>query len=422
MDNEIKTDLRTEAENYGEGNITVRKNKTVDFIAKIVCLLLAFFLWYYASSSDTVIYDKEYSSIPVTIENSSDLSLLSGDGMTVDVTLSGKRNDLRKINNSDIRAYVVIPENATAGRHEFDIKFDIPGGVTLEKTSVSSIVVYVDNSITKMIPVKVNLVSFNYEKDCELRIGSIPAITISGPAQIVETISHASLPVDMGNQLISKSVSYRGELVLIDQDGEEVSDSYIKLSSATASVTLSVYKEKTVPILVKFKYGFITQDSCRITLSRNDIKVYGEAEKVNNMVIECVIDEKTLKDNVAVSCGIGLPTGVTSVDNVYNVSVTVDLKNVAEKNFTVLPEVVNGTVVEPISPIEVTIRGSVDVISAITEEDIRATVDLYGMAGVVTLPVSFDFEGDFSGKVYEIYDSDEPYEVKVTVSDNVRKK
>lgn len=422
MDNEMKTDLRTEAEGYGEGNITVRRNKTVDFIAKIVCLLLAFFLWYYASSSDTVIYDKEYSSIPVKIENSSELSLLSGDGMTVDVTLSGKRNDLRKINNSDIRAYVEIPENATAGRHEFEITFDIPGGVTLEKTSVSSIVVYVDNSITKTVPVKVNLVSFNYEKDCELRIGSIPSVTVSGPAQIVDTISHASLPVDMGNQLISKSVSYRGELKLIDLDGEEISDSYVKLSSATATVTLSIYKEKTVPIIVKFKHGLISPDNCRITLSRNELTIYGEAEKVNNMVIECVIDEKTLKDNVAVSCGIGLPSGVTSRDNVYNVSVTVDLKDVLERTFTVTPVAVNGTVAEPISPIEVTVRGREDVISVMTEENIMATVDLYGMAGVVTLPVSFDFDSDFSGNVYEIYDSDEPYEVRVTVSDNARKK
>ena len=99
MDNEIKTDLRNEVEEYGEGNITVSRNKTVDFIAKVVCLLIAFFLWYYASSLDTVIYDKEYTSIPVKIENNSELSLLSGEGITVDITLSGRRNDLRKVNS-----------------------------------------------------------------------------------------------------------------------------------------------------------------------------------------------------------------------------------------------------------------------------------------------------------------------------------
>jgi hypothetical protein len=62
------------------------------------------------------------------------------------------------------------------------------------------------------------------------------------------------------------------------------------------------------------------------------------------------------------------------------------------------------------------------VISALTEDDISATIDLYGMTGIVTLPVSFEFKGDFEGKVYEIYDSDEPYEVKVNVSETAKKK
>ena len=416
MDNEIKTDLRNEAEEYGEGNITVHRNKTVDFLAKLVCLLIAFFLWYYASSLDTVIYDKEYTSIPVRIENNSELSLLSGEGMTVDITISGKRNDLRKVNISDISAYVVIPESTTPGRYEYEIMFNIPSGVTLEKSSASNIVVYVDDTITKSVPVKVNLVSFYYEKDCELRIGSIPDITVSGPANVVNTIEYASLPVNMGDQQISKSVSYRGELVLKDSDGETVSDSYVRLSSETASVTLSLYKERNVPILVKFKHGLVIEQDCRITLSRSNIKVYGEADKVSDMVIECVIDEKTLRDNVAVSCAIALPTGVTNMDNVYNVSVTVDLKNIAEKTFSVTPVVLNGTLEEQIQPIEVKVRGKKDIISSLTADSIIAKIDLYGMTGVVTLPISFEFDGTFDGQVYEIYDADKPYEIKVTVS------
>lgn len=416
MDNEIKTDLRNEVEEYGEGNITVSRNKTVDFIAKVVCLLIAFFLWYYASSLDTVIYDKEYTSIPVKIENNSELSLLSGEGITVDITLSGRRNDLRKVNSSDISAYVVIPESTTPGRYEYEIIFNIPSGVTLEKSSARIIVVYVDNTVTKSIPVKVNLVSFNYEKDCELRVGSIPDITVSGPAQIVNTIEHASLPVNMGNQLISKSVSYRGELVLVDNEGETVLDSYVRLSSDTATVTLSLYKEKTVPILVKFKHGLVLTQDCNITLSREELTVYGEADKVNSMVIECVIDEKTLRDNVAVSCAIALPTGVTNMDNVYNVSVTVDLKNIAEKTFKITPSALNGSLNGQLQEIEVKVRGKEDIISSLTADSIIATVDLNGITGNATLPVYFEFKGEYDGNVYEIYDADKPYEIKVTVS------
>ena len=55
MENEVKNELRPEIE-QAEGNITVKKNKTIDFLAKVICLLLAFFIWYYAVSVDTVIY------------------------------------------------------------------------------------------------------------------------------------------------------------------------------------------------------------------------------------------------------------------------------------------------------------------------------------------------------------------------------
>lgn len=419
MDNEIRTDTRPENDG-GEGNITVKRNKTVDFIAKIACLILAFFLWYYASSLDTVIYDEEFTSVAVEIENESSLSLLSGDGMTVDVTLSGKRNALRKINSTDIRAYATVPEGAAAGRHELEIIFDVPSGVSFEKSSASSVVVYVDNSISKPIPVKVNIGKLNHETDCELRSGTVSDVTVTGPAQIIDRIEYASLEVDMGNQLISKSFSYRGDLVLIDDEGEAVSSNYVKISSPTVSVTVSVLKERNVPIVVKFRGGFITADDCRITLSRSTVRVKGDAETVKDMVIECVIDERTLRDNVTVSRGISLPSGVTNLDNVYNVDVTVDITTMTERTFTVTPVAVNGTAEGEIAPLTVTVRGRTELIGALTSSDIKATVDLTGVSGRVTLPVTFNFEGEFAGKVHETYSSDAPYEVSVTVTETTR--
>ena len=47
-------------------------------------------------------------------------------------------------------------------------------------------------------------------------------------------------------------------------------------------------------------------------------------------------------------------------------------------------------------------------------------MDLTGVSGRVTLPVTFNFEGEFAGKVHETYSSDAPYEVSVTVTETTR--
>lgn len=418
MDNENRTDLRPEAELNEEGNITVHKNKTVDFIAKIICLLLAFFLWYYAASSDTVIYEEEFSSVPVEIVNKSSFAVLSGDGVTVDVTLSGNRNNIRKIKASDIRAYVDVSDITEAGRYTYDIRYELPNGVTLEKSSIGSVAVYLDNKTSKTVPVEVNVFNYNTSSGAQILKSEVADIVITGPAGIIEQIDHAELPVDLNHIFVTNSLTYRGELVLIDTNGEQVNNSYVKLSADTASVTLSVYVEREVPVVVRFRYGIQSAENCRITLSHSQILVRGESDVVSNMVIECIIDEKTLKSGSPVTCVVGLPSGVQNLDGITSVDVTVRLKNYAEKELTV-PVTVSGdgkSAVGVIAPVTVKVRGESSLIAELTEADIKAYITINGAEGSkIETPVSFEFLNKFDGKVYEIYEANSPYTVGVTV-------
>ncbi|MBQ8253994.1 MAG: hypothetical protein IJY94_00650 [Clostridia bacterium] len=413
MENEIKTELRPEIEQT-EGNITVKKNKTIDFLAKIICLLLAFFLWYYAVSIDTVIQEEEFVGIPVEIVNRGGFAVLSGDGMAVDVTLSGNRNTMQKIKNSDIRAYVDVSNVTTAGEKFFDIVFKLPNGVTLEKTSVGTVTVYLDNKISKTIPVEAKLFNYSMSPEHTLNLSDIPDIVITGPEQIVNSITRAVLPVDFKDSEITSGRIYSGKVELVSEGGTELSESdrrYIRLSSDTASVTVSLYGNASVPITVSFKHGIQKLENCTVKLGRKTINVYGEIGTIKNLSINCVLDEKTLKSGTAVNWAIGLPSGVQNLDNVSSVKVTVTLKNYTETVLSLPVFDEDGNVITTISA---RFRGEKDAMTRFTEASVKATARMpEGETGTVSAPVTFEFFGEFAGNVYEIYKEGSPYTVKM---------
>ena len=411
MDNEVKNELRPEIE-QAEGNITVKKNKTIDFIAKVICLLLAFFLWYYAVSVDTVNYEEEFAEIPVEILNKGEYAVLSGDGITVDVTVSGNRGAVQKLKNSDIRAYVDVSNVTEAGEKLFDIQFKLPSGVTLEKTSVGAVTVYLDNKASKSVSVEAKPFNYSMSSEYTLNISKIPDIVITGPEQIVNKVARAKLPVDLKGESITSGRKYSGKLILIGEDGSEIAEAdrrYLRLSSDTASVTVSLYGNATVPVSVVFKHGIQKPENATVSLSTETLNVYGEIGTIKNLTVNCIIDEKTLKSGIPVNCVVGLPTGVQNVDGVSSINVTVTLKNYSEKELTVSVFDTSGT---RVTSIKVRFRGESSVMSRLTSSSVKATVN--AAEGENTGVVEFEFLGEFSGKVYEIYSEGEPYTVSVS--------
>lgn len=410
MENEVKNELRPEIE-QAEGNITVKKNKTIDFIAKVICLLLAFFLWYYAVSVDTVNYEEEFAEIPVEIVNKGEYAVLSGDGITVDVTVSGNRGAVQKLKNSDIRAYVDVSNVTEAGEKLFDIQFKLPSGVTLEKTSVGAVTVYLDNKASKSVSVEAKPFNYSMSSEYTLNISKIPDIVITGPEQIVNKVARAELPVDLNGESITSGRKYSGKLILIGEDGSEIAEAdrrYLRLSSDTASVTVSLYGNATVPVSVVFKHGIQKPENATVSLSTETLNVYGEIGTIKNLTVNCVIDEKTLKSGIPVNCVVGLPTGVQNVDGVNSINVTVTLKNYSEKELTVSVFDTSGT---RVTSIKVRFRSESSVMSRLTSSSVKATVN--AAEGENTGVVEFEFLGEFSGKVYEIYSEGEPYTVSI---------
>ena len=408
-ENENKTDLLTEE--VQDRAPSPKKNKIVNFIAKIGCLAIAFFLWYYASSVDTSLSEDVFIAVPVKIVNGSSFAVLAGDDVTIDVTVSGKRTHMSRLSADDIVAYVDISDVTEAGKHKCTIQFDLPNGINLVKTSTASISVEVGNTTAISIPVRVSVTNYMLENGYELGLGGITtdirSITVTGPENILSTIKYARLTADIGR--VTRTVRYSGDLTLIDANGNEVINHYVKMNVTTATATIPVYKYRDVPITVQYQHGYFNANNCSVTVEPSTVRIRGEADAVDAVKLTYTIDEKAISGNTSYSFGISLPAAVTNLDGVQEAIVSVKLKNMSTRTITLYNLQVNnpgGLSYEPImGPIVVTLCGETSVISRINVYNITPVVDLSaqsGGSGTVTAPVLIRIADTYQGKVYEL--------------------
>ncbi len=413
MNSEInQLDAESNENKEQNGNLTVKKNKKADLMAKIGCVVVAIIIWSFAKGNDTTVQEEIFSSIPVEIVNNSNFSVLSGDDVTVDVTLSGTRSAMNKISRQDIRAYVEMIDITEAGVYKFDISYDIPNGIKFERSTSDSISVYADNTSSAVVPVKTDVINVILDGEHELGINDITTdvdkITVTGPEKIISKIQYAVLTADLDHRLLTGTVIYSGRLSVVDSEGNNISNSYVKLSTSDVTATIPVYKYREVPITVKYKYGYFNSQNCDAKISPKSIKVKGEAGVVDSLVIEYEIDEKKVTKNAEFSFKIELPEGVKNLSSDNSAIVSLSLKNLSTKELNVKNiEIINpeGASAELLtSSIKIIVYGKASVLQGLTADKVRAVVDLSaskGISGIVEEPVSFEFDGEYAQKVFE---------------------
>ncbi len=411
-ENETQNEFPSEASH--ENVITAKRNKIADFIAKIGCLILAFFLWYYAASMDNTVSEETFTSIPVEIVNESGFAVLSGDDVTVDVRVSGKRSLMNKVSAEDITVYVDMSSVTEAGKHQLPLQFELPNGVTLEKSSISSVTLYAGNMTTVSVPVKVEVTGYMLEDGYELGLGSITTdvryVTVTGPESILSTIDHAALSADVGH--VTRTVTYSGDLTLINTDGKPVTDSYVTVSRTAVTATIPVYKYRDVPVEMTYKHGYFNSGNCSVVAEPATVRIRGEADVVDAVKLTYEIDEKSVSGKTSYNYGIVLPASVENLSGVQAVTVSVSPKGMSQRTVSIFNLNVSNPAglsyefaYDPLTdPLRVTLFGETALVSRISTVSITATLDLSGQSGTGTVnaPVTIRFADAYEGKVYEL--------------------
>ena len=89
----------------------ISKNDYSPVIPIILSLVCAFVLWMYVMSVESPTYTETFKNVGVSLQNESiiaknGLSVVSGTGYHVDVTVTGRKSIISRLDSDDIKAYV----------------------------------------------------------------------------------------------------------------------------------------------------------------------------------------------------------------------------------------------------------------------------------------------------------------------------
>ena len=388
------------------------------WVEKVVCLIFAFLIWLYVMQVDSPAHEEVFHSLSVELINTqvldgeSGLSVYSGYGNTVDVTIVGKKSLIDKISVADIHVYADVSQIKTAGSHAVELKVEVPAGLTVGSVSENTISVYCDVRASKVVDVEAKISSFTMASNLEMGrlVPEYDTIVITGPKSALDDVEYAQVVLELGN--IHASMTASGKLVLMDKSGQRVDDRYLKMSNTHVTVEIPVFIYKVLPLSVEYKHGYFNESNVSVQLRPQTLEIKGDPAVVEHMteIVVATLDEKKIAGNITQLVPLDLPDGLVAADGTQNVTIDVSHIGTYTSMFTVTDIDVTGAVgidyVILDKSLTVTVRGTLAQLSKLRPTDFSAVVDLSGYtentSGVIQESAEIRIDSSYAAGVYEI--------------------
>lgn len=371
----------------------MQKHKILSFL---LALLVSVGLWVYAvtvvNPDDTkTISDVKVSFVGTSELSSKNLMLTGGEGQRITVEVSGRRSDLKELNNTSLEVIADLGNIDSAGDFEVSWILDPPstvasGDISVVSSSANRIQVSVSEKMERPeIPVVVeNEVTPAAGYLCDPAVLSAQTLSVSGPAEEVSKIAQAIVTVTQEGA--SETVVQEAACRFVDQEGQELTLSeYVTVSHPTVRISVPVLPYKQVALKCEvIAGGGATEDDTSIVISPEYIVVTGTEEALKNQPDEIIIktiDLAQIMESESWTLTPELAPGVTNRASSSTVRITLDFVGLSIRRFTI-----------PCSEIErldtmdsrvfgeqsvvIVVRGRTEIVNMLSQKDIRVTADM----------------------------------------------
>ncbi len=422
-----------------------KKDKRLDLIAKILCLFFAFLLWFYVMIVDSPGDEMVFRDVTVQIPED-DRSLLSK-GLSVyidseemiDITLSGKRRVLSRIQPEDLEVKADLSGITTSGTDiSVPLSIKVPDGCELVRAEKYSIRLSVDYVKKALVPIKADLVGKNpdyiysdtpvFSRILDGKSVECTSLLLEGPASMIDRVAEAVVRIDAAGHDRDFTETYSIEL--LDRDGNSAFHEFLKTEFDTVNASVTVRMEKQVPLTVKFVQGYFEGTHTQVAVNPSSVTVLcspSDAER-SDLVQPLEIDEKLIltEENIRsryfeTVCYPQSPYASAVDPAAVTVSVTIDgtvnnrKMKVVELNSTNGMDVSCSILDETIE--NVVICGKAEVLSSLKTSDIVAIVDLseYSEENIgkrYRKKVSFIVDSEYADEIFIVGD----YSVEIIIT------
>lgn len=422
------------AEKNNQSNGMSRTRRIVTLAASLFGALL---LWIYAIGYDSTLFESTFPGVAVVIEGEDMLIATTGytlaeqqEFLPITVVAKGKRSVLNELSAEDFKAVVDVSRVSQAGEQTIDVIVYSPNGIEVVSQSTTTVQIFADEFTQNgMVAVNVEL-SGNYTLAEGITIGSATAepqtIMVSGPKSVLEQISGAYVKHNLEGQEISGNKAAVGDIELRFKNGKVVDNPYVKLSQTTADINISVTKQMTVPVKVKFTGGKFDESDLSVILSPSTVVVSGTPDALEQMDQEIIvpIKETAIEGTQVFEFPISsfLHDGVTKVSSDSKIVVTVTLPELAVRYYTIdrskiivenLPE---GYTYEILEDLPVTLIGTRDAFLEFDDTQLYATLNFDRITvntenGTYSAIAQPELGGEYKG----LYAQDKNYSISFAV-------
>lgn len=318
---------------------------TNNFGLKILAVVFAVVLWMVVVNTEDPERTQVFT-VPVSIENA---DYLTGMGKTYEILnsneisfrVTGKRSIIEELSESDFTAtanmeninedMTTVPVTVTASRYSSQIE--------ISKIN-TALKVSVENLITDQFEIEV-VTEGTPASGCYIdRTRVTPEkVTVTGAQSVVDQIASARVTVNVEGA--EESIATNGDIVLLDENGNVISQERLSLNRTVAAVDVAVLMGKSVPI--KFETTGEPASGYRcdgVNSTVSSVRVTGATEILDSLE-ELTIQSAQLdieganKDFKAIiDLEDFLPDGVSLADGEpAEIEVTVKIEGQATKSF-----------------------------------------------------------------------------------------